>query len=368
MEQWADFAAVEPGSGTTIMSYNGICSHDNVVPSTAQGDGRNFHPINLVQMTGFVEWASRQPNCGQRQILRSSRPTVDVDDSCQLPIMTPFQLKVGNVKDMYLQIDTIDVHNNSYANRSIPRFRSFEPTRRAYRDFPSMYYLVNSMEDEIFGEILPSTPTTMNFRALVRTMFHRGQTDEDNNQSIGFGAFGYSDIEVDFVGNMGPFKISSTHQTLFAGEYLTVDWNVGNTSDASPTVEIMLAVHNMPRVSVHDFNYRTHVKELNWTRIAVVNNTGSAEIRVPPLFGTSGNHTVHMMIRSMGQGTCRFFALSPMLEFVDNSWAPTSSPTVLPTNAPLEAKPKLSDGSTLMPGCLVATVMITCGLAGWKAS
>src|SRR5690606_8557371 len=63
--------SVEPGSGSTIMGYAGICS-----PNVQNNSHDYFHSISLSEISGFI---LSQPGCGTTENLMNSRPVLTLD-------------------------------------------------------------------------------------------------------------------------------------------------------------------------------------------------------------------------------------------------------------------------------------------------
>jgi hypothetical protein len=84
----------EPGSGSTIMSYSGLCAQDNI----ADHSDAYFHIASLEQIHLFVRDPERGGSCGQTSSISVSnvpRFTMPIDSSqCIIPKETPFQLEV----------------------------------------------------------------------------------------------------------------------------------------------------------------------------------------------------------------------------------------------------------------------------------
>ena len=89
--------AFEPGAGTTIMSYAGICGSDNITSLTSS----YFHGGSIAEINRFLEDSER--NCAQIDNIVSPAPVIELaPDDKYIPILTPFELsaKVKN-KSMF---------------------------------------------------------------------------------------------------------------------------------------------------------------------------------------------------------------------------------------------------------------------------
>src|SRR5207249_11803937 len=121
--------------------------------------------------------------------------------------------------------------NTDNGNR--PIFRSFAPVRSPARTFPQLSDILSGTPT--FGESLPTTTRTMNFRVTVR----------DNHS--GGGGVNTGAMRVNMISGSGPFAITqpSSLTTWVANSAQTVMWNVANTSSGPVsclTVLILLSI------------------------------------------------------------------------------------------------------------------------------
>ncbi len=81
--------AYEPGSGTTIMAYAGICGADNIQPNS----DNYFHAKNLEEIVAFISGAGKA--CAVSTNSGNTPPTADagpVGIAYTIPRSTPFEL------------------------------------------------------------------------------------------------------------------------------------------------------------------------------------------------------------------------------------------------------------------------------------
>jgi hypothetical protein len=234
--------AVEPGSGSTIMSYAGICADENLqVNSDA-----TFHGINIQEINEFIT-QGEGAQCGQLIVTGNTAPSVVAgeegdDPSITIPAATPFML-TGSASDvdgdtLSYQWDEMDAGGidgatdastigSDLPDGSNPLFRSFLPKRTAVRYFPRLSQLLTQQQD--IGETLPQSSRILNFRLTVRD----GESGVAND-----------DIAIQVDGDQGPFMITggdlNRSSSYMAGESRTLEWATGGTEVSCPTLQVSL--------------------------------------------------------------------------------------------------------------------------------
>ena len=233
-------SAFEPGSGTTIQAYAGICAPDDVQPHS----DAYFHARSLLQMTAQIN--GNGTNCAASQPNGNTPPVVynngDLTSSnCSIPSGTAFKL-TGSATDIDNpsgnQLTYCWEHYNlapvsvplSPTNISGPNFRSFSPTTSPERYFPKLATVVaNSLATT--WEVVPTVARVMTFSLVVR----------DNGGPLG----GQTQRVIKTVTLVGttPFKVTS--QAAVEGwaqnSSQTVTWDVAG-SDVAPI--------NTPKVNI----------------------------------------------------------------------------------------------------------------------
>lgn len=214
--------AFEPGSGSTIMAYAGICSSQNIQNSS----DALFHSNSIDEIRNYIT-QSNGSNCGTLSSLGNNIPVVEAGDNITIPMQTPFTL-TGVASDA----DAADEANLSYAweqmdlgsqtfsagdmvdDGSRPLFRSFLASSSPSRTFPKLSTIINGTSS--IQEVLPTTNRTMNFRLTVR----------DGN-----GGVSMDSITVSVDNTAGPFTVTTPATNINAdgGLPMTIDWNVANT-------------------------------------------------------------------------------------------------------------------------------------------
>lgn len=252
--------AVEPGSGSTIMSYAGICS-----PNVQNNSDDYFHAINIQEIIAYTNTGTGN-GCAVKTVTGNTNPTVGNVPNYTIPKSTPFALtaSANDVDGDVLTYCWEQMDNQSATMPPVststggPLFRSYDPVTSPTRYFPNLPDLVANVNSQ--WEELPGVARTMNFRVVVR----------DNH--AGAGCTAEDNVLVTVAGSAGPFAVTApnTNVTWYALEQKTVTWNVNGT-DAAPVncanVKITLSTDG-------GFTYPVVLAES-------VPNTGSAVITVP---------------------------------------------------------------------------------------
>lgn len=277
--------AMEPGSGSTIMAYAGICS-----PNVQDNSDDYFHGRSIQQIAAVITGT----NCAAKTTLNNSIPdiTSTTITNQYVPKGTPIIL-TGEATDAdagdVLLYQWEQMNNQSSTQPPVPssnngpNFRSFTPTTSPTRYLPNLDDLRKGANPSPTWEVLPEVARTLKFRLVV--------TDNHSNGSCN----DHKDINVRVDGNSGPFEVvypNANGITWYQGGYETVLWDVAG-SNASPVncseVDILLSTDNgatYPEVLATN-----------------VPNTGSYEILTP----TSITTQARIMVRCSDQ---RFFNIS----------------------------------------------------------
>lgn len=263
--------AWEPGSGSTIMSYFGLCGTNNVTPNTP---GDYYHGGNITQMTNFVLNGNGN-NCGTDVPTSNEPPTVNYEYSSGffIPISTPFKLSAQgedlNPEDLltycWEQVNTGPITDAGDPVGNSPLFRSWEPTADSIRYFPRLPSVVLGLTNKF--EYLPDYSRDLAFQVTVR----------DNNSEAGATARRSVFFRSDEAA--GPFTVTSfsSVDTVYQGDYVEITWDVANTDQAPVNCKLV----NI-RLSINggtDFPF--YLAEN-------VPNNGSFFVSIPPVFTTSG--------------------------------------------------------------------------------
>jgi len=231
---------MEPGSGSTIMSYAGITAPATNVQSNVDP---YFHAISIDQITAHVFTRT----CDVESPTGNSTPVVNAGDDIILPIGTPFRL-TGSATDndgadvltycweQYNENDaaTTFPDETSINNNSV-LFRSYSPTTSSIRTFPKLEDLLSNGVNVSTWERIPTVGRTANFRLTVR----------DNK--TGGGSNSNDDMIVTWDASKGPLAVTSQAATgikWLKNETRTITWDVNNTNTmaGASTVDILLSI------------------------------------------------------------------------------------------------------------------------------
>lgn len=266
----------EPGSGSTIMCYAGICADDNL----QNNSDPQFHAVSFDAITTYSINQSGN-NCAVKTNTGNTPPVVNAGADYIIPKSTPFVL-TGSAADVngdaltysWEQVD-VGGPNGVSSNPSgdAPLFRSFSPVTTGVRYFPKLSDVTAGITS--VGERLPTYARTMHFRLTVR----------DNRAGGGGVCFDQNAITVN--ANAGPFTVTSPNTTgivWYVGEFKTVTWSVANTNlapinctnvnielstDGGQTFSIVLAA-NTPNDGTEEIQVPSNAPITSSARIRVI--------------------------------------------------------------------------------------------------
>ena len=218
----SEITSVEPGSGTTIMAYTGICP-----PNIQSQANPNFHAVSIQQMWNNI--SGGVSTCASLSPTGNNAPTADAGNDYIIPAATPFVLEgQGNDIDgdaltyAWEQTDTEIAAQPPVATSSGgPTFLALSPTTSPNRYIPQLPSILAGNLSPTW-EVLPEVSREINFSLMVRdNNLNGGQTDRD-------------DMHITVTDNAGPFTVTSQpmQETWEAGEVHTVTWDVANTDIA----------------------------------------------------------------------------------------------------------------------------------------
>lgn len=231
--------AIEPGSGSTIMGYAGICS-PNVKFGNASGNSDDyFHAVSLAQIWAVIQSSG---GCAVLTDTNNATPTANAGLDYSIPKSTPFKLTgTGNDADglstltyNWEQLDNeIATMPPVSTNLGGPAFRSLPSKNVPIRYMPALATVANGSLASTW-EVVPSVARELNFSFVVR----------DNN--AGGGSTARDDMKIDVI-DVAPFTVTAPSSAVNwdTGSRQTITWNQGLTNTAPincTTVNIKLSV------------------------------------------------------------------------------------------------------------------------------
>lgn len=246
--------AVEPGSGSTIMAYAGICDGED----TQRNSQDNFSIESLKEITSFLAGGGA---CAVTTSTGNAVPAVAAGGNYSIPKQTPFVL-TGSATDANGDALTYTWEQwDAGAATSSPAamavddgtralFRSYTPAGDSSRTFPALPFVLDhaNVPPETFagasevsgvvcsygtcatGEALPTTTRTLKFQFTAR-----------DNRSGG-GGVASAPVTVTVDGNAGPFRVTSPNTAVamsgLSGQTITWDVNSSNTYAAYVDVSL----------------------------------------------------------------------------------------------------------------------------------
>lgn len=262
--------AYEVASGSTIMSYVGICNAGRNLQEYNDFALPSFHISSITKATAYL--ATDASGCGTTAGTVNTIPTVSAGSSYVIPRLTPFTLTAtgadadaGDAANLSYSWEEFDLApaNGATGFRGSPSgvydidadgvqrpiLRAYSPVKTPQRTFPSPVFILNPQNNAtpgdnqpglfytgnhptgypgatcptgqtcIIGERLPAIARTMNFRVSVRDL-RGGVTDAGMTVSV--------------INTPGAFRLTSfDNATAVAGNsQQTVTWNVVGTDQA----------------------------------------------------------------------------------------------------------------------------------------
>jgi hypothetical protein len=226
-------SAYEPGSGSTIMAYAGICAPQNI----QNNSDPYFHARSLEQIREFVEneilFSNTQGGSCGTNVLTGNAPSAEAGNNYTIPANTPFAL-TGSGDD----VDAADVASLNYTWEQFdlgtkttsksdmhtdadtrPIVRSRQGTGSSTRYIPALDAILESNLTKYDGERLPTEDRDMTFRLTVRS---------------GSSGFNQDDMILTVDKDAGPFVVTAPAGgvTLSGGSEIPITWDVASTQTA----------------------------------------------------------------------------------------------------------------------------------------
>jgi len=212
-------AHMEPGSGSTIMSYAGISGMVNV-----QGYSDSyFHVRSVEQVQAYVN----AQTCGTATNITNNPPVVSALQNKTIPKGTAFVLTASAID---AENDPLTYSWEEYDLAAAPvntvmdnntngaKFRSLPPSGLPYRYFPKLNTVIGgSVSNAADWESVSNVARTMNFKVLVRD----NNPDVKQQQTV-------SASQTITVGNDGPFLMTTSK--VYNNVMSPITWDVVNTN------------------------------------------------------------------------------------------------------------------------------------------
>ncbi len=263
----------EPGSGTSIMSYSGLCGAGLNVESGNLPHPNYFHTNSVERIYNYTRTGDGS-RCGAASNTTNTYPDAEIliPEGLYIPIRTPFKLR-GRATDA--ELDNLTYNWEQYdaggygailgeplLDEEGPLFKSVFPGNSPDRIVPIWNTILTKGNFER-TEVLPTVSRKITFRFNVR----------DNHP--GNGATTIKQTHFFATESAGPFRVTfpnaANRDTLYTGACNLVRWDVANTNKAPV---------NCKKVNIYLMPNRTNPNVL----IPLVNNTdndGDELISIP---------------------------------------------------------------------------------------
>lgn len=271
----------EPGSGSTIMSYGGLCNPNNIVFTS----DNYFHVASLIQINNFLN--NNGSACGATTMgLNSVSIPQGLVKTYNIPSNTPFILTAPSITPTQANASI----SYNWEQYDLGNFGGTEaqdgqatsgPIMRSYPPSDSSnirYFPIDKIVDGSYtglGERLPGVARTVRFKFTARSILQ------------GWGSFATLDSVVKLqVASAGTFRVNgpSGNMTLDPGDTVNVTWSVAGTDQApvsSHYVNIYLSLDGGQTFPI-------------LLKGSTVNN-GSAKVIIPNVYTTNG----HIMVQGV---------------------------------------------------------------------
>ena len=272
-------SAYEPGSGSTIMAYAGICGSDNIQTNS----DAYFHQRSLELMWANVS-SGNSSTCPVQTITGNSTPTANAGPNYTIPVGTPYKL-TGSSTDAdgttthtytWEQYDLGPAGLPSETSLQGPLVRSFEGTQNPTRFVPQLSDILQSGGNSTDWEKLTLLNRIITYKLTVRDNDLRG------------GQIAVDDMTITTSNSAAFFRVTSQNTagiTWTPGETETITWDVGGTNNApinTQNVNILLSIDGGQNFDI--------------VLAANTPNDGNQNITVPDVFGVN----CRVMVEAVG--------------------------------------------------------------------
>lgn len=316
--------AYEPGSGSTIQAYAGICGSDNLQSNS----DAQMHIISHLEMLNHVENGSGAA-CGIATNTGNAIPTANAESDFVIPHSTPFLL-VGSASDanadpLTYSWEQFDLGPQAALGTpddgSIPLFRTLPPKSAPSRFFPDFNTVENGLTDP--AEVLPALGRDMDFKLIARD---------------GLGGVDSDDLIITVDGSSGPFQVTSPNGgESVSGSYL-VTWDVAGTDGAPVSASVVDIVMSLTGSGLTYFE-----------NLAIDTPNDGSELIDFSSFGDVSNARI-MIVEDASLGVHTFYDIS------DSTFSISAGPTMLTCNGlPVTVDLNLGQKPTAGPDVILGT-------------
>ncbi|MEK7254162.1 MAG: reprolysin-like metallopeptidase [Bacteroidota bacterium] len=226
--QFHSSSAYEPGSGSTILSYQGACGSSNIPGNS----NIHYHGGTIEEFWSYTRDGGGNL-CVTEQETSNHSPAVELPyaNGFYIPISTPFEMEAIASDEDGDPLTYCWEQKQSFPGawfplgtpvNDSPTFRSFDPSTSPWRIFPRLSTILNNQTSNV--ELLPTYSRNLGFRCTVR----------DNNVAEGTGGVTWQDVTFDATETAGPFLVTNPNLNTVvwkAGDEVEVTWDVANTDN-----------------------------------------------------------------------------------------------------------------------------------------
>ncbi|KGL63939.1 fibronectin type III domain-containing protein [Polaribacter sp. Hel1_85] len=273
----AGLQEVEPGSGSSIMGYAGICS-----PNVQETPDDYF---NYVDIRDVLQWTRNDSSCAELIATGNTDPQVSAGNNFTIPKSTAYILE-GRGSDIdtdniltycWEENDPENPNSSNFPNSSWvygPLYRSRPPILEPIRYMPQLSDVLSGNLTPTW-EVTPSVSRTLDFVLTVR-----------DNALIG-AKTNSDEMTVTVDDSFGPFIVTSQNneETWNVGDSKTITWDVANTINSpvnANNVDVFLSVDG-------GYTYP-------YTLATNISNDGSENIIVPEI--TTNTSQGRLMVKA----------------------------------------------------------------------
>ena len=344
----------EPGGGTTIMAYAGICgATENIQPNSDP----IFHALSFDEIGLFIS-SGAGSSCAVISATGNTLPVINPlpNNNVSIPINTPFTL-TGSASDANGDAITYNWEGwdlgaagswpSAATSTTRPLFRTRLSKTTGSRTFPDIRVIAAnypgtaapSAMDGLRGEVLPQVARTMKFRLTVRD----NRAGGGGVVSAGQGCQNAATFQVNAVGTTAfAVTVPNGGENYFLGSTQTITWNNAGTTAAPFNVANV-------RISISSDGGLTYPVEI----LASTPNDGSEAVTIPGPVTASAR----IKVEAIGNiffdiSNANFTVAAPPNSFDFNSPAPVVS--ACPAGATMSASL-----GTIQNGAFVTLIVLT---------